>query len=377
MPLTNDPERYAAAFLDTALVGAGNAGCALALERLFRKAAAGEAVTIAFIGGSITQGCNASASEFRYVERVSRAFRASFPKAHVIFVNAGVGATTSLVGVHRADTQVLSRNPDLVIVDFAVNDRESPVYREAYESLIRDILSAPSRPAVIELFMVIEGGINEQAVESEIGLHYGLPMISYRDFIQGLLRDGNVDWKDVSTDEVHPNDLGHGLCAGLIIAFLERARANMPRSNVSCSPVEALPEPLYSDRFCGGAILNASTLRPERTTGFTVREEPFQVFNNGWTLVPGNAGGETSGAATVGTLDLVIEARNIVLLYLKSIKPDSGTITVESLVIDTLFKDGWGDYAETAEIARGETKRAHRVRLTARGPVTILGFLVS
>lgn len=390
MFFADDPEHYAASCLERALVGTGNT---FRLESLFRKASAGKAVTIAFLGGSITQGCNASSSEHRYVDRVIRWFRASFPGSPVTCVNAGVGATTSLVGAHRAQSQVLSHEPDLVIVDFAVNDREQQAYREAYESLVRDLLSAPSRPAVLELFMMIEGGINEQAVETEIGLHYGLPMISYRNLVQGMIRDGNAEWKDVATDEVHPNDLGHGLCAGLVIAFLERVRARLksPRNEISSD--DALPEPVYSDRFCGGSILNADTLCPEKIGGFTVCEESFQVFPRGWTLSRGGSDANASGAETIGTLSVTIEARNIVLLFLKSVSAGSGTITIrtipperevkmqdrsgEPLTVDTFFKDGWGDYAETAEIARNETKRSLRLELTAHGPVTILGFMVS
>lgn len=414
---------YEASFLDRALVSTGNTE---RLEELFRKARAGKSVTLAFLGGSITQGCNASVPERRYVDRVTQWFRDTFPKADITLINAGVGATTSLVGVHRAQKQVLSRNPDLVIVDFAVNDNPAPDFRESYESLIRDLLSAPSSPAILELFMIIEGGINEQAVQTEIGLHYGVPMISYRNLIQELLDKGSVAWNDVSTDEVHPNDTGHGLAAGLITDFFKRILAagisgktipaaknfaehpanggalsptgdaargkhsisakppRDPSAKHPCDPSAKppLPAPLYSSRFCGGAILDSTALAPFAKEGFRPYPEGFQVFQNGWKLDPLVGDGTPKGSLTID-----ITASNIGILYMKTVDDKSGSLTVrvsrngrdeaQPIRLDTRFMNGWGDYAETAEIVRDGERRKSRLEITAEGPVTILAFLVS
>ena len=79
------------------------------------------------------------------------------------FINAGIGATGSLIGVHRAQRDVLDFSPDIVFVEFAVNDSNLPEDHKAYESLLRRILSAPKKPALILLFSSWKDGSNESA----------------------------------------------------------------------------------------------------------------------------------------------------------------------------------------------------------------------
>ena len=57
------------------------------------------------------------------------------------------------IGVHRVEEQVLSKNPDIVFVDFSVNDKDNKYNKISYESLIRRILSHESKPAIVEVFM--------------------------------------------------------------------------------------------------------------------------------------------------------------------------------------------------------------------------------
>lgn len=78
------------------------------------KAKAGEPITVATIGGSITYG---SSSSDRTTKSYSALFRdwwiATFPNSTITHVNAGIGATTSHLGIHRLDDHVLAKNPDV------------------------------------------------------------------------------------------------------------------------------------------------------------------------------------------------------------------------------------------------------------------------
>jgi len=61
--------------------------------RVMRKALSGEAISVGFIGGSITQGSLASSSETCYAYLVYLWWKNRFPMSEVVFINAGVGAT--------------------------------------------------------------------------------------------------------------------------------------------------------------------------------------------------------------------------------------------------------------------------------------------
>ena len=112
------------------------------IAKVLQKLQNGEEVTVAFLGGSITQGTGADNEN-------------CYPNATVNYVNAGIGATGSYIGVHRCDTQVLSKNPDLVFIDFSVNDesQNNNINKLTYEGLIRKIWQYTTAPGIICIAM--------------------------------------------------------------------------------------------------------------------------------------------------------------------------------------------------------------------------------
>ncbi|MBT7166990.1 MAG: SGNH/GDSL hydrolase family protein, partial [Victivallales bacterium] len=68
------------------------------IQHAMAKARRGEPVTIAVIGGSITQGARASKPQNRYGNLVAQWWRQNFPKSRIQFVNAGIGGTGSNYG---------------------------------------------------------------------------------------------------------------------------------------------------------------------------------------------------------------------------------------------------------------------------------------
>ena len=58
----------------------------------------------------------------RYVQQLARWFEATFPGLKVRSVNAGIGATNSGYGALRVQRDVIAQQPDLVVVEYAVND---------------------------------------------------------------------------------------------------------------------------------------------------------------------------------------------------------------------------------------------------------------
>ena len=127
------------------------------LQGLIEKGRNGTPVTIAAIGGSITACGGASDWSHCYVTLLQTWWNSTFPSSTSALVNAGIGSTMSDYGSLRVQRDVLSHNPDLVIVEFAVNDCQTnaiSLYGDTYEGLVRQLLDAPSHPAVILLFMM-------------------------------------------------------------------------------------------------------------------------------------------------------------------------------------------------------------------------------
>ncbi len=185
-----------------------------------RRARAGEEVTLAYIGGSITQGagatpinteCYAYKSYQRFQEIVGRT-------ENVHFVKAGVGGTPSELGMIRFDRDVLRDGiePDVVVVEFAVNDEGDETRGNCYESLVRKILKLPWHSAVILLFSVFADDSNLQERLIPVGERYHLPMVSVKDAVvpQFYDREHRILTKNqFFYDRFHPSNLGHTIMA--------------------------------------------------------------------------------------------------------------------------------------------------------------------
>lgn len=89
---------------------------------------------IAFLGGSITQAPG-------YRVQFEKWFKRSYPEVPLSTINAGIGGTGSDLGVARVDEKVLSENPDLVFVEFAVNDAQTDSLQivRSMEGIVRKI----------------------------------------------------------------------------------------------------------------------------------------------------------------------------------------------------------------------------------------------
>ncbi len=97
------------------------------LPNFFAKAKRREQLTIAYLGGSITKSVN------MYRIQSARFIQSMFPKAEMKGINAGVSGTDADLGACRLAEQVLTYNPDLLFIEFAVNGG----FEKGIEGIIR------------------------------------------------------------------------------------------------------------------------------------------------------------------------------------------------------------------------------------------------
>ncbi len=345
------------------LVSKGNLAI---LKQKMKKAANGERITVAALGGSITNGSASSDyAEHRYADIMVKWWKDKF--ANVNYVNAGIGATGSVIGLHRLYRDILSHNPDVVTIDFAVNDFEDNVQtRDAFENIVRILLSKGI--AVVLLFMSDKNANNVQKAQAEIGKYYNVPMLSFRDLVWHNICSGAFLWSDIAADEVHPNDEGHAILGEMICRFWDMAFAEIDGAYVEYK----LPEqPLYSVEFKNPQILMNDVITPAAIVDFEpVLNGGFHQFPYGWT---GN-----------GILEFKLECRSIGVLYLSSATDESlmgsAEISVDGVKkaeISGDFKGGWGDSAKYKLVAFSGNYAKHDlvVKSTSDKKICILAVL--
>lgn len=223
------------------------------LARFFQKCRGGGEVRIGFIGGSITAGASASSDSNRYSTMFCGFLEKLFPKANFVEINAGIGATDSRYGASRVKDDLLRHSPDLIVVEFAVNDdySDSLYVKSTMEGLIRQSL-AGSTPVLLLHWMNRAGIRINQRIQLQLAEHYGLPVVSYLEAIRPMVDSGSIEIDTIMADAVHPTNHGHRICAYLLYSFFKKqASALIDAGN----PIPALPNHLTTNLYESAGLL--------------------------------------------------------------------------------------------------------------------------
>lgn len=239
------------------------------LYNVFIKALRGDTVTLVYLGGSITQGYAASTEANRWANRVTAWWQAKFPSAHFRMINAGIGGTGSDIGMFRLQRDVLKYNPDLVIVEFSVNDAQGTWATTSMEGLIRQLLMAAGHPAVMMLMLKQSNGTTAKASHEIVGNYYKVPMVSFADLIDTAVSQDGISLESIFVDGLHPNDVGMQYIATFITDELEKVYANVPDTNQLLSVGTLLPDPYISSTYDHTYMYTNSTIVPELSSGWT------------------------------------------------------------------------------------------------------------
>ncbi len=216
--------------------GVLNLGDTGRLKEVFARARSGLDTAITFIGGSITQGAGSNPiNKECYAYKTYKGFKELFcPKGEVAYVKAGVGGTPSELGMIRVDKDLIKFGdvePDIVVIEFAVNDAGDETGGDCYEGLVRRCLNMKKKPAVILLFSVFVDDYNLEERLVPIGKYYNLPMVSIKSAVtkQFYLKkdEGRVIGKNAFFyDRYHPANIGHTIMADCILELFKRADAS-------------------------------------------------------------------------------------------------------------------------------------------------------
>lgn len=313
-----------------------------------------EMTNIVYLGDSITAGSSASSSN-QYTNQFTRWWEDNvsyFAKP----VNAGIGATDTYLAVHRAERDVLSQDPDIIFIEF-INDADTDFYKKAMESLVRKCLAYESQPAVILVEMTMEDGTCPQRVHTQIAEHYDLPVISYHDAVLPEITAGNFTWRDISPDNIHPNDAGHKLLGQLLSNYIQSVKDNL--ANIDMTVTTELPEAITGDKYAEASVANRDTAEVTVTDegAFTNKPSFYQNFTNGW------------GTTTGGSITFEVEAKNLGMVYNKNVDGTFGMVEIyvdgeKIKTIDADFTGGWGSYACMEEFYQSDEKAKHTVTIT-------------
>lgn len=321
--------------------GIVNEGNQYRIRRVMRKAQMVGELTVGFIGGSITQGSLATEPHNCYAARVLEWWERKFPGCHFRYVNAGIGGTTSHFGAARVQSDLLKKEPDFVIVEFSVNDDNDDFFRETYEGLVRKILTSPSVPAVMLVHNVrYDSGVSAEGKHLEIGRYYNLPCVSMKSTIYPQVEKGNIPVREITEDDLHPNDFGHELVANVITNMLDNIYGTLMSMENGVDVAVPLPmtdnkyERIVRYRNDNADAVCEGFLKDQR-----IQEEITDIFKKGWIADKIN-----------DSIVFKVTGSEIAVQYRKTInRPSPVAVAIvdgdeeNKYVLDGNFDENWGD----------------------------------
>ena len=185
--------------------------------------------TVVYFGGSITAGAGASTAQNAWAAIIAQWLEHKFHQYAWTHTNSGLAGKSSWYGLIRLQNDLIAKNPDLVFLDFAVNDAGTSRgdlqngFTTAAEAVIRRIRTKLPAAKLIALILARPDTTGKDARDMWIALarHYD---IQFELLDQELTREIGSDQPTgeqlaayfLSAIDVHPNDNGHRLIAAMI-----------------------------------------------------------------------------------------------------------------------------------------------------------------
>ena len=249
--------------------------------------------TVAYIGGSLTagdsdyEGGQTTPQSNGWAAKTTAFIKSQFPRASFKHLNAGLGGTTSEYGAIRFEKEVASANPDIVFIEFAVNDSGDYVQEGAdgyewrkwqsmkyMEKMVRICKSLPKEPVVYFVYAPKPfnsddstrlGAQQGYKWKDEIADYYGIKTVDIdayysrlyensedkaaKSYVQFLYDEGY--YKAYTTEplvlDVHPTEKGYGIYAEAVKEELQKAGAFAKMSNDVKTPYCTADKSQYNE----------------------------------------------------------------------------------------------------------------------------------
>ncbi len=233
-----------------------------------------ESINVVYYGGSVTAGAGASVADTTsWRGRIGSWLEVNFPQSNITNINSAIGGTSTYLGSYRLNQAVIEQNPDLLFVEFSINDyydRSTDAKTSMQlETIIRQVREELPECDIITVLVTDKDNaqnakndiLHAQAkVHEALSAEYGIPTIHVGRALADKLPENwnEEDWKvyfpvkdNGSVDIVHPNDTGYKVYADVISEFL----ANCLLGNTTADTVvnHTVPK-MVSDQLLNGNI---------------------------------------------------------------------------------------------------------------------------
>lgn len=265
------------------------------LTNTYKKLTEDKELTVVYFGGSVTMGYKSSLGGWRCLS--GGWFKQQFPDANITLINAGLGESGTFMGTYRVQNDVIAKNPDLVFVEYAINDKyKGSGQAQAalqYETVVREIKEALPNCDIVTL-LVTDEGVAAQLPElyptaaghAEMAAKYNIPVINVGAALinhMGNYKDKTI-WNTYFWDGVHPKDEGYKIYFACLKEYLTNMLINTDYTNTEL--VRDVLIPVQSEHLLDGDRLSVfakdigNYIVKNETVGFKYSAETFNAPND-------------------------------------------------------------------------------------------------
>lgn len=262
------------------------------IAKAIRKAKQGKKVTIAFYGGCNTSNNGASTAGSPYAQVVRDWWQVHF-SAECDLVMQGISTLTSINACMRVEHDILSYQPDLVFLDFSVQDNFGGLARSnsvGFDNLIRKIMNSGTQPGVVTLLLTgaeqTSYSMNPKncstiqtasSYQKKISAYYDIPVISMEDSVWDTMfelvkvtektESPMFLWTDLASDNISMNDSGHAILAGMITSLIERTESKLNSISTTVPAVKTVGY-FSNDKYMKGSMVDVGQIVSGSASGY-------------------------------------------------------------------------------------------------------------
>ncbi|MCP4716715.1 MAG: hypothetical protein GY868_16460 [Deltaproteobacteria bacterium] len=198
------------------------------LKKTVEKLTTGDDLKLVALGDSLTHGWMV---ERGYLNFLREKIAGNFPRSIMKIINRGIPGDTADGGLCRLKEHVLDSVPDLVFVQFGLNDAFSgcPVaqYRRNIEGIIDGIVAKSSAEILLMTSVALDGRDKELAYSyydclQSVAAQRSIPIVTVHEYWERRMAEGVLFESLVQVDRVHPTEDGYRLMAEAIVEVLCR-----------------------------------------------------------------------------------------------------------------------------------------------------------
>lgn len=276
------------------------------LNNVLSKVKDSDIVRVAYLGGSITAQPGWRIHSFNW-------FKENYPDTKFIEINAAIGGTGSPFGAYRLKDQVLKHHPDLVFVEFAVNDSNTDPEEitRSIEGITHQIWKQNPETDICFIYTIKEDFLDIYKKDSlptsiatmeKIADHYDIPSINFGPEILRRVAEGKVLFKGdkqtndtivvFSPDGVHPYpDSGHKMYHEVFVNALTEMKSKSTGTVLKHNIIEPLnAQPSVNTKMIDwNKIDSKEELTAIETKNDSIYKKFTRYFNSIGKGVPGDS----------------------------------------------------------------------------------------